>query len=108
FVKGDVRDGEFLQKLFSDYKLDSVIHLAADSNFDRSISNPIEFVMTNVIGTVNLLNAAKKNWLSSGNQYPESNIFYHVSTDEVYGSLGSTGFFTEGTAYDPHSPYSAS
>src|SRR5688572_2810861 len=86
------------------------MHLAAESHVDRSISNPLEFVYTNVIGTVNLLNAAKKLWLSKtpNSQLPTPHLFYHVSTDEVYGSLGESGMFTEETAYDPHSPYSAS
>lgn len=103
FVKGDIVDAAFVQDLFKKEQFDGVIHLAAESHVDRSISNPLEFVMTNVIGTVNLLNAAKANWSSF-----EGKRFYHVSTDEVYGSLGKTGFFTEETAYDPHSPYSAS
>lgn len=109
FIKGDIVDASFINELFSEHKFDSVIHLAAESHVDRSISNPLEFVMTNVIGTVNLLNAAKKLWLSN-NQKPSNNShrFYHVSTDEVYGSLGETGMFTEATSYDPHSPYSAS
>jgi len=105
FIKGDIVDAEFISKLFSEHKFDAVIHLAAESHVDRSISNPLEFVMTNVIGTVNLLNAAKTIWQpSTGNK----GCFYHVSTDEVYGTLGETGLFTEATAYDPHSPYSAS
>ena len=103
FIKGDIVDATFINELFTKYKFDSVIHLAAESHVDRSISNPLEFVMTNVIGTVNLLNAAKATWTQ-----PTTNRFYHVSTDEVYGSLGETGLFTETTAYDPHSPYSAS
>ena len=101
FIKGDIVDAEFIHKLFQDEKPDGIIHLAAESHVDRSISNPIEFVMTNVIGTVNLLNAAKS--LENPNFR-----FYHVSTDEVYGALGKEGMFTEETAYDPHSPYSAS
>lgn len=110
FVKGDITDATFINTLFEKYQFDSVIHLAAESHVDRSISNPLEFVMTNVIGTVNLLNAAKSIWLNPNNQHPTTNNqrFYHVSTDEVYGSLGETGMFTETTAYDPHSPYSAS
>ncbi len=104
FVKGDIVDAEFIQKLFNDEKFDAVIHLAAESHVDRSISSPMEFVLTNVVGTVNLLNAAKHVW--QGNF--ENNRFYHVSTDEVYGTLGEEGMFTEETAYDPHSPYSAS
>lgn len=104
FVKGDIRDAEFIQSLFKEEQYDGVIHLAAESHVDRSISNPMEFVMTNVIGTVVLLNAARATW----NDNMENKRFYHVSTDEVYGSLGETGFFTEETSYDPHSPYSAS
>ena len=107
FVKGDIVDAEFIAALFETEKFNAVIHLAAESHVDRSITNPLEFVYTNVIGTVNLLNAAKNLWL---NQQSEINNqkFYHVSTDEVYGTLGETGMFTETTAYDPHSPYSAS
>lgn len=104
FVKGDIVDAAFIQQLFDQHQFDGVIHLAAESHVDRSITNPLEFVMTNVIGTVNLLNAAKKIW--HGNY--ENKRFYHVSTDEVYGALGATGLFTEDTKYDPHSPYSAS
>lgn len=104
FVKGDITDGAFIQGLFTDQQFDTVIHLAAESHVDRSIANPIEFVMTNVVGTVNLLNAARHIW--NGNY--EGKRFYHVSTDEVYGSLGADGIFTEQTPYDPHSPYSAS
>jgi len=96
-----------VQDLFEKNAFDGVIHLAAESHVDRSISNPIEFVMTNVVGTVNLLNAAKSVWLKDASSLNEKR-FYHVSTDEVYGSLGDTGFFTEETGYDPHSPYSAS
>ncbi len=104
FVKGDIVDGGFVQQLFADHRFDGVIHLAAESHVDRSISNPTEFVFTNVIGTVNLLNAARQVW----KEEPEGKLFYHVSTDEVYGSLGDEGSFTEETRYDPHSPYSAS
>lgn len=103
FVKGDIVDAEFVNNLFKKHDFDGVIHLAAESHVDRSITNPIEFVMTNVIGTCNLLNVAKNNWKSFNNK-----LFYHVSTDEVYGALGETGLFTESTSYDPHSPYSAS
>jgi dTDP-glucose 4,6-dehydratase len=109
FVKGDICDAEFVQQLFSKHNFDAVIHLAAESHVDRSISNPMDFVVTNVIGTVTLLNAAKHNWLHQPSTInPQPFLFYHVSTDEVYGSLGDTGFFTEQTKYDPHSPYSAS
>ncbi len=104
FVKGDIVDAAFIDELFKTEKPDAVIHLAAESHVDRSITNPLEFVMTNVIGTVNLLNAAKEHW--KGNY--DKTRFYHVSTDEVYGTLGEDGMFTEHTAYDPHSPYSAS
>jgi dTDP-glucose 4,6-dehydratase len=104
FVKGDIVDATFLNDLFSKYTFDGVIHLAAESHVDRSISNPLEFVMTNVIGSVNLLNAARKAWKDNY----AAHRFYHISTDEVYGALGETGMFTETTAYDPHSPYSAS
>ncbi|PKP24300.1 MAG: dTDP-glucose 4,6-dehydratase [Bacteroidetes bacterium HGW-Bacteroidetes-22] len=104
FVKGDIVDGSFVQQLFAEHRFEGVIHLAAESHVDRSIANPLEFVMTNVVGTVNLLNAARHLW--NGNF--EGRRFYHISTDEVYGTLGDTGFFTEETAYDPHSPYSAS
>ncbi|MEO5569618.1 MAG: dTDP-glucose 4,6-dehydratase [Bacteroidia bacterium] len=102
FIKGDIGDGEFIQKIFSEHKFDAVIHLAAESHVDRSITNPMDFIVANVVGTVNLLNVAKANWNSS------ANLFYHISTDEVYGSLGKEGFFTEETSYDPRSPYSAS
>ena len=103
FIKGDIVDASFIQTLFNDEKFDAVIHLAAESHVDRSISNPMEFVLTNVVGTVNLLNAAKALWKDN-----KETRFYHVSTDEVYGTLGDEGMFTEHTAYDPHSPYSAS
>ncbi|MEM9916625.1 MAG: dTDP-glucose 4,6-dehydratase [Bacteroidota bacterium] len=104
FVKGDITDGAFLQKLFEDFSFDGIIHLAAESHVDRSISDPMSFITTNIVGTVNLLNAARDGW--KGNY--EGKRFYHVSTDEVYGTLGETGLFTEETAYDPRSPYSAS
>ncbi len=103
FIKGDIVDPEFINKLFEQYHFDGVIHLAAESHVDRSITNPTEFVLTNIIGTVNLLNACRKIW----NENPEDKLFYHISTDEVYGSLGKTGLFTEKTPYDPRSPYSA-
>lgn len=108
FEKGDILDSAFVQKIFEQYNFDGVIHLAAESHVDRSISNPIEFVVTNVIGTVTLLNAAKHHWKTSLDNKAEGKLFYHVSTDEVYGSLGAEGLFTERTNYDPHSPYSAS
>ena len=107
FVKGDIVDANFIQNLFSQHNFNSVIHLAAESHVDRSISNPLEFVYTNVVGTVNLLNAAKHHWI--GEQRTTNNErFYHVSTDEVYGSLGKKGKFKETTSYNPHSPYSSS
>lgn len=104
FIKGDIVDGNFILDLFEKHQFDGVVHLAAESHVDRSITNPMEFIMTNIVGTVNLLNAAKHIWK---NDFSDK-LFYHVSTDEVYGSLGETGFFYETTAYDPHSPYSAS
>jgi len=104
FVKGDIVDAEFIDNLFKEYHFDGVIHLAAESHVDRSIEFPNEFIFTNVVGTANLLNAAKDLWKDDF----EGKRFYHVSTDEVYGSLGDTGFFTETTPYDPKSPYSAS
>ena len=109
FIKGDIVDAAFINSLFTEHKFDVVVHLAAESHVDRSISNPMEFVQTNVIGTVNLLNAAKHVWgCSKDKPEPTDKRFYHVSTDEVYGTLGDTGLFTETTPYDPHSPYSAS
>ncbi|MEM6318094.1 MAG: dTDP-glucose 4,6-dehydratase [Bacteroidota bacterium] len=105
FVKGDITDPELLKELFRDFQFDGVIHLAAESHVDRSISDPMSFITTNIVGTVNLLNAARDAWRDSGY---EGKRFYHVSTDEVYGTLGATGLFTEETAYDPRSPYSAS
>ena len=104
FVKGDIVDSQFIQELFEKHQFDSVIHLAAESHVDRSITNPLEFIQTNVIGTVNLLNAAKSIWKENYT----GKLFYHVSTDEVYGSLDNGGFFLETTPYDPQSPYSAS
>lgn len=104
FIKGDIVDGGFIIDLFKKEQFDGVIHLAAESHVDRSITNPMEFIMTNIVGTVNLLNAAKLIW----RDHFEGKLFYHVSTDEVYGSLGDTGFFYEDTPYEPHSPYSAS
>lgn len=104
FVKADIVDAKQILDVFEKYQPEGVIHLAAESHVDRSITNPLEFVMTNVIGTVNLLNAAKHIWKDNY----EGKRFHHVSTDEVFGALGSEGFFTEETSYDPHSPYSAS
>ena len=103
FVKGDIVDGDFIMKLFEVKQFEGIIHLAAESHVDRSIANPTDFVYTNVIGSVNLLNAAKHIWDNK-----EGRLFYHISTDEVYGSLGKQGMFTEQSRYDPHSPYSAS
>lgn len=104
FEKADIVDAVAMHTLFEKYKFDGVIHLAAESHVDRSIQNPLEFIMTNVVGTVNLLNAAKQQWQNNF----EGKLFYHVSTDEVYGSLGNEGLFLETTPYDPRSPYSAS
>ena len=104
FVKCDICDIENVKQVFVDYKIDSVIHLAAESHVDRSIEDPFSFAQTNVMGTLSLLQAAKSYWENNF----ENKLFYHVSTDEVYGSLGKTGYFTEKTSYDPHSPYSAS
>jgi dTDP-glucose 4,6-dehydratase len=104
FVKGDIVDDDFITDLFSKHQFDGILHLAAESHVDRSIEDPLSFVKTNVIGTMNLLNAARKQWKDNA----DGKRFYHISTDEVYGSLGATGLFTETTAYDPNSPYSAS
>lgn len=104
FIKGDIVDDAFVTRLFEEVQFDGVIHLAAESHVDRSISNPTEFIKTNVLGTVNLLNAAKASWKDGF----DGRRFYHISTDEVYGSLGETGLFHETTAYDPRSPYSSS
>lgn len=104
FVKGDIVDESFINDLFELHKFDGVLHLAAESHVDRSIEDPLAFVKTNVIGTMNLLNAAKNQWKGDF----EGKRFYHISTDEVYGSLGAEGLFTETTSYDPNSPYSAS
>lgn len=104
FVKGDINDTLFLSELFGKYNFDGVIHLAAESHVDRSISNPVEFVVTNILGTFNLLEAAKQIWQNNMNE----KLFYHISTDEVYGSVEDGTFFTEQTSYSPRSPYSAS
>ncbi len=104
FEKGNILDVAFLEGIFEKYQFDAVVHLAAESHVDRSISDPLAFVQTNVLGTVTLLNAARNAWKDN----MEGKRFYHVSTDEVYGSLGEEGFFTETTPYDPRSPYSAS
>ena len=104
FLKADINNAEEINQLFAKYNFEKVIHLAAESHVDRSITDPLAFVRTNVIGTVNLLNAAKECWKDDFTD----KLFYHVSTDEVYGTLGETGLFTETTSYDPNSPYSAS
>ncbi|HLU50557.1 MAG TPA: dTDP-glucose 4,6-dehydratase [Flavobacteriaceae bacterium] len=104
FLKADITDVAAIDDLFKKYQFDKIIHLAAESHVDRSISDPLAFLKTNIFGTVNLLNAAKSIWEDSF----EGKLFYHISTDEVYGTLGETGFFTEETAYSPNSPYSAS
>tara|TARA_B000000565_G_scaffold254019_1_gene231621 strand:+ start:247 stop:1302 length:1056 start_codon:yes stop_codon:yes gene_type:complete len=104
FEKGDITNEKYILNLFAKYKFDGIIHLAAESHVDRSIENPMQFIMTNIIGTVNLLNASRKIWEENF----KNKMFYHVSTDEVYGSLGETGFFHETTPYDPQSPYSSS
>jgi dTDP-glucose 4,6-dehydratase len=106
FLKGDITDEAFIAELFDVHQFDGVVHLAAESHVDRSIADPMAFIKTNIIGTVNLLNAARTIWKNRSDT--EGVRFYHVSTDEVYGSLGDEGFFTEETAYDPRSPYSAS
>ncbi|MBX2933378.1 MAG: dTDP-glucose 4,6-dehydratase [Ferruginibacter sp.] len=104
FIKGDITDLGLLRNLFSTHKFTAVLHCAAESHVDRSITDPLAFINTNVLGTASLLQAAKEAWAGDY----ENKIFYHISTDEVYGTLGETGFFTEDTAYDPRSPYSAS
>ncbi len=104
FIKGDIADEQFINKLFQEHDFYGVLHLAAESHVDRSISNPMAFITTNVVGTVTLLNAAKNAWKEN----IEEHLFYHISTDEVFGSLDNGGFFLEDTPYDPKSPYSAS
>ena len=104
FEKTDIVDKQQVSALFGKYSFDTIIHLAAESHVDRSITGPDEFVFTNIVGTVNLLNAALASWQNNF----QGKLFYHISTDEVYGSLGEKGFFTEETPYDPQSPYSAS
>jgi dTDP-glucose 4,6-dehydratase len=103
FIKGDITDQPFIDRLFSEHDIHGVIHLAAESHVDRSIKDPLSFIKTNIIGTMNLLNGCRNSWSSF-----EGRRFYHISTDEVYGSLGDEGLFTEETPYDPKSPYSAS
>ncbi len=104
FVKANILDADTLDRLFAEHGITDVIHLAAESHVDRSIVSPLDFVYTNIVGTVNLLNTARKHWAADYSKH----LFYHISTDEVYGSLGETGLFTETTPYDPNSPYSAS
>ena len=104
FLKGDIKDEEFINKIFEQHKFDAIIHLAAESHVDRSISDPLLFAKTNILGTMVLLNAFKNLWFNKW----EEKLFFHVSTDEVYGTLGESGLFKESTAYDPNSPYSAS
>ncbi|MEJ7610959.1 MAG: dTDP-glucose 4,6-dehydratase [Ferruginibacter sp.] len=104
FVKGDITDMELLRNLFAEHRFSGVLHCAAESHVDRSITDPLAFINTNVVGTASLLQVAKESWQNDF----EGKVFYHISTDEVYGSLGETGFFTEETPYDPRSPYSAS
>jgi len=104
FVKGDIVDENFVIELFRKYKFEGIIHLAAESHVDRSILNPTEFIFSNIVGTVNLMNASRQIW----SDQLEGKLFYQISTDEVYGSLGKEGYFIETTAYDPRSPYSAS
>ncbi|NCP84919.1 MAG: dTDP-glucose 4,6-dehydratase [Bacteroidetes bacterium] len=103
FVKGDICDLAHVKEIFEKYEIDAVIHLAAESHVDRSIINPFEFAQTNIMGTLTLLNHAKESWKDNY----ENKLFYHISTDEVYGSLGKEGYFLENTPYDPKSPYSA-
>jgi dTDP-glucose 4,6-dehydratase len=104
FIKADITNLQQMHAIFNEYRFDGIIHLAAESHVDRSITNPLEFINTNIVGTVNLLNVAKEKWKG----LYDHKVFYHISTDEVFGSLGETGFFTEDTPYDPRSPYSAS
>jgi len=103
FSKTDICNREDINKLFDEHHIDTVVHFAAESHVDRSITGPADFIQTNIVGTFNLLEAAREFWGPSG-----ENLFHHISTDEVYGSLGETGYFTETTPYDPKSPYSAS
>ena len=107
FVKGDICDAKLVEKLFADHGIDTVVHFAAESHVDRSITGPAEFIQTNIVGTFTLLEAARKQWLEKDAKQDQCR-FLHVSTDEVYGSLGKSGYFTEETCYDPRSPYSSS
>jgi len=108
FIKGDICDEALVETIFTEEKIDTVIHFAAESHVDRSIEGPREFINTNIFGTFTLLDAARKAWFSDRSVVDDGMRFLHVSTDEVYGSLGETGYFTETTPYDPRSPYSAS
>lgn len=107
FIKGDICDASLVEKIFTQHGIDTVVHFAAESHVDRSITGPAEFIQTNIVGTFTLLEAARKKWLVGSGESDKCR-FLHVSTDEVYGSLGATGYFTEQTGYDPRSPYSAS
>lgn len=107
FIKGDICNGSLIEKIFGEEKIDTVVHFAAESHVDRSITGPADFIQTNIVGTFTLLECARKSWLEKS-PWGNDPLFLHVSTDEVYGSLGETGLFTETTAYDPRSPYSAS
>ena len=104
FFRTDITQVQQVHDLFREFRFDGIIHLAAESHVDRSITDPLQFIHTNILGTVHLLNAAREQW----NARPEQNLFYHISTDEVFGSLEHEGYFTEDTPYDPRSPYSAS
>lgn len=108
FVKGDIRDSELLDNVFQTEEIDTVVHFAAESHVDNSISGPKIFIETNVLGSFELLTVARKNWEIGKGDYKNGVLFHHISTDEVYGSLGESGYFTENTPYDPSSPYSAS
>ncbi len=105
FIKGDICDGSIVDGIFREYGIDTVVHFAAESHVDRSITGPADFIQTNIVGTFTLLEAARKSWMPRADSQA---VFLHVSTDEVYGSLGETGYFSETTSYDPRSPYSAS
>lgn len=108
FIKGDICDSALVREILAGEKIDAIVHFAAESHVDRSIHGPSEFIRTNIVGTFTLLEAARSAWLSSHQSPVTDHRFLHVSTDEVYGSLGETGYFTENTPYDPRSPYSAS
>jgi len=107
FIRGDICDRELVNRIFSEHGINTVVHFAAESHVDRSITGPADFIETNIVGTFTILEAARKNWTEESRSVADP-VFLHVSTDEVYGSLGETGYFTETTAYDPRSPYSAS